>query len=164
MKNNIIVKYFKNTEGVTLVEVMIALVVLLLVFMGLLQAALLSIDHNIRNILRDEAIKIATERMEEARSLPFTQTTDNLLSDANALPGGADCPTTFTFGTGVLRERNVRNITGFDFCTNRTAGRTDGTPGFLDPPANNTKRVTITVGWRWKGEDYTHTATTLRRR
>ena len=39
--------------GFTLVEVMIALVVLLLVFLALMQTALVSIDSNMKNNLRD---------------------------------------------------------------------------------------------------------------
>ena len=69
--------FFVTQDGVSLVEVMIALVVLLLVFMGLLQAALLGIDSNMRNIIRDEAVTVAAMRMEEARSMPF----DNVVND-----------------------------------------------------------------------------------
>jgi prepilin-type N-terminal cleavage/methylation domain-containing protein len=43
----------ENSRGVSLVEVMIALTVLLVVFLGLMQAALLSIEQNMKNLLRD---------------------------------------------------------------------------------------------------------------
>ncbi len=69
--------FFVTQDGVSLVEVMIALVVLLLVFMGLLQAALLGIDSNMRNIIRDEAVTVAAMRMEEARSMPFDTVVDD---------------------------------------------------------------------------------------
>jgi prepilin-type N-terminal cleavage/methylation domain-containing protein len=55
-------------HGVSLVEVMISLVILLFVFMGLIQAALLSIDSNIRNEIRDEAVRIASEDMARRRA------------------------------------------------------------------------------------------------
>ena len=57
-----------NKKGVSLVEVMISLVILLIVSMGLLQASLLSIDSNVRNELRDEAVRIASESMAQRRS------------------------------------------------------------------------------------------------
>ena len=80
----------KTENGFSLVEVMIALVVLLLVFMGLMQSALLGIDSNLRNIFRDEALRIAAERMEEAKSLPFdvvvNDTADAVADDNLALP------------------------------------------------------------------------------
>lgn len=140
-----------NKKGLTLVEVMIALVVLLLVSLALMQTALVSIDANMTNVLRDEAVDIAEMRMNEARNLPFTATVDNLTSDIGSL-SGADCPTAFS-ATGVPIQRNLRNITNFDFCTNRV----------VTPLGTDTKQVTITVGWRWKGEDYTHSITTIRK-
>jgi type IV pilus assembly protein PilV len=152
-----------NNHGVSLVEVLIALVVLMLVFMGLLQAAILSIDHNVRNLLRDEATKVATSRMEELRSRSF----DELESDTGSL-AGFDCPTVFP-GTGLPFERDVRNIQGFDFCTNMTCLEL-GDPTVIDGNCATTidnaqtKRMTIRVGWRWKGENFTHTVTTVRRR
>ncbi len=47
---------------------MIALVVLLVVSLALMQTALVSIDANMTNILRDEAVGIAEMRMNEARN------------------------------------------------------------------------------------------------
>jgi prepilin-type N-terminal cleavage/methylation domain-containing protein len=140
-----------NKKGLTLVEVMIALVVLLLVSLALMQTAMVSIDANTKNALRDEAVRIAEMRMNEARNLPFTTTVDNLVSDTGSL-AGADCPTGFS-ATGVLIQRNLKNITNLDFCTNRT----------VTTLGNDNKQVTITVGWRWKGENYTHSIATIRK-
>ncbi len=153
-----------NKTGLTLVEVMIALVIVLLVFLALMQTALVSIDSNMRNILRDEATNIAEQRMNEARDLQFTQLVDNLVSDAGVplsdyLDGGCtsgcnDCPTGFS--TGKCWCRNVRSISGFKFCTNRTA--------VLNSTNTDIKQVTITVGWKWKGENYTHSISTIVRK
>jgi type IV pilus assembly protein PilV len=132
-------------KGFTLIEVMIALVVMLFVFLALLQTALLSIDSNMRNVLRDEAVRIAEERMNEARNLSF----DSLASDTNPLPANS-CPNGFPT-EGELIEREFRNIASFDFCTNVT----------VDDLDSDNKQVTITVGWVWKGEDYTHSITTI---
>ena len=75
---------------------MIALCVLLLVFMGLLQSALLAIDSNMRTIFRDEALRIAAERMEETRSMPFddviNDTADTIADDNLALPACQNPP------------------------------------------------------------------------
>jgi type IV pilus assembly protein PilV len=122
-----------NKKGLTLVEVMIALVVLLLVSLALMQTALVSIDANMRNVLRDEAVGIAEMRMNEARNTPF----DSLVSD------GADIPIT----------RNIRSITNFPYTTRMTVTN-----------LNTVNRVDITVGWTWKGENYTHSITTIVRR
>ncbi len=50
---------------------MIAFVVLLFVFLALMQTALVSIDSNMRNVLRDEAVRVAEERMNAHRNVPF---------------------------------------------------------------------------------------------
>jgi len=62
----------KNKKGLTLVEILIALVITLVVFLGLMQTALLSIDANTTNLLREEAISIAEERMRELRDFSFS--------------------------------------------------------------------------------------------
>lgn len=141
---------FRNKKGLTLVEVLISLVVLLIVFLALMQTALVAIDSNMRNVLRDEAINIAEMRVEEARNLVFTFSADTLLSDAAPIAG---CPTGFP-ANGILVEREIRNIPSFDFCTNRTVASID---------AEN-KRVNIRVDWSWKGESFTHTISTIIRR
>lgn len=141
-----------NKKGFTLVEVVIALTVSLLVFFALMQTALVSIDSNMKNNLRDEAANIAAMRMEQARNLKYTLSTDNLVSDAADISGEADCPTTPTaFATGELVTRDFRNIAGFKFCTNRNVTVID----------SNTKRVAIRVGWKWRNEDFNHNISTV---
>jgi type IV pilus assembly protein PilV len=123
-----------DKKGISLIEVMIALVVLLVVSLALMQTALVSIDANMTNILRDEAVGIAEMRMNETRNTSF----DSLVSD------GADIPIT----------RNIRSITNFPYTTRMTVTNLNTT----------VNRVDITVGWTWKGENYTHSITTIVRR
>ena len=146
----------QNKRGVTLVEVMIALVILLLVFLALMQTALVSIDANMKNVLRDEAVSIAEQRINEARSNSFNALSFNTLvvSDAGALPAGVDCPG--TFAVGVRIQRNFRNIINKDFCTNQTVTPLGAT--------GDVRQVNIRVIWNWKGEAFNHGITTLIRR
>lgn len=123
-----------DKKGLTLVEVMIALLVLLVVSLALMQTALVSIDANMTNILRDEAVSIAEMRMNEARSTPF----DTLVSETVDIP----------------IARNLRNVTGFTYATRMTVTNL----GIDD------RQVNIAVGWIWKGENYTHNITTIVRR
>jgi len=133
-----------SNKGVTLIEVMIALVVLLLVFLGLMQSALLSIDANLRNILRDEAIAIAEQKMSELKNAPF-----------DSLVAGTTCQTI---------SRDIRNFTGeYDVCeiiANLDTGE-------------NTKSVQVVVGWDRRKEnppmfptdrEFQHSITTVLRR
>ncbi|MEW6418815.1 MAG: hypothetical protein AB1480_11960 [Nitrospirota bacterium] len=144
-------------RGLTLVEVLIALVVVLVVFLALMQTALIGIDSNMRNILRDEAVGIAEMRMNVVRNTPFT----SVVSDTGSL-SGYDCPTGFST-IGVPFERNLKNISGFDFCTNMTCTELGGDANCATSDVDN-KMIDITVGWKWKGEGYTHSIRTIRKR
>ena len=130
-----------NKKGLTLVEVMIALVIVLLVFLALMQTALVSIEANTVNLLREEAVSIAEMRMNQSRNLPF----DSLVSDASSVPV----------------TRNIRNITG-GFTFNTLMAVTD--------LGGDNKQVNIAVTWDWKdktvanGNPYRHSITTIRRR
>ena len=151
----------KNKEGMTLVEVMVALVIFLFVFLALMQTALVSIDANMGSALREESARIAEERMNDARSKAFNTTTDSLTipwsaggaNDTSAL-SATDCPSPTFRGahpTGVGFKRDVRSIKNFPFCTNSTVVYNIGGPF---------AQVTINVGWQWKGIDYTNTIMT----
>jgi prepilin-type N-terminal cleavage/methylation domain-containing protein len=151
----------KNEKGFSLVEVMIALCILLLVFMGLMQSALLGIDNNMRNIFRDEALRIAAQRMDEAKNLPFddlvNDTVDIVADDNLALPACQNPPVSDPVNYPVRVQRNFRNIIDFPYGTRRTV--TD-----LDGPPVNTKQVQITVRWEYRDQCFTHSILSLRRR
>lgn len=161
----------RNKRGLTLVEVMIALVIFLFVFLALMQTALVSIDANMINSLRNEAVNIAEIRMNKARNDPFASLvsdTGSLLtvySDSGCTSGCNDCPTGSEFSTGRCECREVRSIPEFKFCTSLrcTEFGGDGICTTDDIGADN-KQINITVGWKWKGQDYRHNITTVRPR
>jgi prepilin-type N-terminal cleavage/methylation domain-containing protein len=140
----------KNNQGLTLIEVLVAMVVFLLVSLAMMQTALVGIDANSRNMLRDEAVTIAEMRMNEARNVPFA----SLISDA------ADVPIV----------RNVRNITGgVTFNTRMVVAELDGDSNLGTDDAN-TKQINVTTTWEWRdntvanGNAYTHRISTMRKR
>ena len=57
----------RNNRGFTLVEVMIAMLVLLVGLLGSLAGVMAAADYNLGNALRNEAIKIAQEQLENLR-------------------------------------------------------------------------------------------------
>ena len=125
--------------GVTLVEVMIALVVLLIVFMGLIQASLVSIDQNVRNEVRDEAVRIAAEYMTRTRATAFS-------------PGNATAPDPppilDTYIAFDVINRNFRNM-AVTYTVTRSVQNLD---------AEN-QRIGISVTWTYKAGEppITHT-------
>jgi len=116
---------------------MIALVVLLIVFMGLLQASIVSIQGNMRNILRDEAVRLTANRMNELRSRIFDH------ADLTAT-AGTDYPVDAIDFRAASVNFTVRRI-------------------IADIDANH-KQVTLTTSWAWQGENFTHSISTVRRR
>jgi Tfp pilus assembly protein PilV len=72
-------------KGLTLVEVMIAFLVLLFTSLALMQTALVSISANMQNVLRDEAVRVAEMRINDARSTAFDNITSNNLTVTRTL-------------------------------------------------------------------------------
>ena len=151
--------YVKTANGFSLVEVMVALCVLFLVFMGLMQSALLGIDSNMRNILRDEALKIAAERMEETRNLPFDSVVDDVVVAGEDVTFTGPCagPPIADPSYPVRVDRDFRNIVGFSYGTRMTVFDYGAAPA-------ETKRITITVRWEYRDTCFTHRIVSLRRR
>lgn len=128
-----------NKKGLTLVEVMIALVILLLVFLALMQTALLSINSNINNLIRDEAVSIAEQHMIFIRNMPFDSVTvTGFVADPRA-----EINDTRDFRNFSVTFRPQRQVT--------------------DQGLDN-KQVDITVSWDWKGETFTHSINAVLRR
>jgi len=57
----------RNRKGFTLVEVLVAMVIMAIILLGNMAALSLSYRRNLQNILRDEAVKVAQEEMERYR-------------------------------------------------------------------------------------------------
>lgn len=145
-----------NSQGVTLVEVMISLVILLIVFMGLIQASLLSINHNLRNEVRDEAVRVAASSMSRLRSFNYScGELDHHPSLQAVIQGtystcGYD-PTNATFVASLPQmntpQRNFRNLSiTYTVKKGVEVGAT-------------TKRITVEVQWQYPGEPDTQTHT-----
>ncbi|MGE5190093.1 MAG: type IV pilus modification PilV family protein [Gemmatimonadota bacterium] len=62
--------------GFTLVELVMAMAIMFIVFLGLTGIAMTGLEYNIQNVLRDEAVNVGETRMNEVRSLPF----DNIVT------------------------------------------------------------------------------------
>lgn len=66
-----------SVSGMTLVEVLVAMVIVFIVFLGMSSAGLVVLDQNIKNSQRDEAVSVAEMEIQKVRNTPF----DNLVSD-----------------------------------------------------------------------------------
>jgi type IV pilus assembly protein PilV len=128
----------KDKKGFSLVEILISLVLLLIVFLALTQTAMVSIDSNMTNILRDEAVSIAEMSMNEARNIPF----DNLVDSNDTV------------------NRNFRNIANFQYNVSRIITPLGSNNKQID--------ITVTWDWKNRtvanGNPYSHSISTIMRK
>ncbi|MDP2156138.1 MAG: hypothetical protein Q8K68_00315, partial [Nitrospirota bacterium] len=117
-------------------------VVMLIVFLGLTQAAFLSINHNMRNSLRDEAVAIASDQLSRLKGRTF--------DDMDGLAGTDPTPANFNMN----QTRTYKNIAPLTFTVAVNIIRLDA----------DTKQITITTTWAWQGDAFTHQIMTTRRR
>jgi len=60
----------QKNRGFTLVEVLVAIAFLTISMLAVLHALGLSVEHNMKNIIMDEAVRIAEQKMNELRNTP----------------------------------------------------------------------------------------------
>lgn len=65
----------KNNGGMTLVEVLVAMAIVFIVFLGMSSAGLVVLDQNIKNSQRDEAVSVAEMEMQQVRNTLFSTLT-----------------------------------------------------------------------------------------
>ena len=110
----------KNNGGMTLVEVLVAMAIVFIIFLGMSSAGLVVLDQNIKNSLRDEAVNVAEMEMQQVRNIPFPPTADN-----------------------HVVSRQIRGL-NVDYTVARTVANPDNTAPATDP---TNRQVTINVTW-----------------
>jgi type IV pilus assembly protein PilV len=137
-----------NKKGFTLVEVLVAFVVLLFVSLAMMQTALVSINANLTNVLRDEAVNIAATRMNDLRSAASTGSWASPPTEPSLAAGQVtEAPFTRTFRLFTVAFTPKRTITDI---------QTDLVRNLV-----LVKQVDIVVSWTWKGENFSHSVTTI---
>jgi prepilin-type N-terminal cleavage/methylation domain-containing protein len=122
-----------DTGGFSIVELIVAMVLLLFVALAMMQTALVSTDTNARNVLRDEGVRLASRTLDELRYEPF----DDLMPVFNGSSKDVDIK---------LRNMEVRYTV-----SNTVVEVTSGT-----------SRIDVQVEWSWRGELYNTSVSTLR--
>jgi type II secretory pathway pseudopilin PulG len=105
----------------TLVEVLVAMAIVFIIFLGMSSAGLVVLDQNIKNSQRDEAVGVAEMEMQEARNTLF----NDLASATDNVAVPID---------NVLRQIRGLNV---NYGVWRTVNHLDG----------NNLQVTIRVTW-----------------
>ena len=62
----------KNNGGMTLIEVLVAMAIVFIIFLGMSSAGLVVLDQNIKNSQRDEAVSVAEMEMQQVRNTLYS--------------------------------------------------------------------------------------------
>lgn len=122
---------FSNSQGFTLVEFLISIVILTVVLLALLESVTLSIAHNMKNQLRNQAILIADEKMNREKLKPF-----------DAISSGTTKNSTDSYTIGLAHK---------NYSSTKTISAT----------SNSSKSIDINVSWHYKGQRHTHSIISL---
>ncbi len=133
-----------SKAGYTLIEVLIALVILAIVSLALMKSSLLVIQKNQQNELRDEAVRIAEQTMNAIRFSPLgfdvaSASGDhlNLFVEDYPLPD----PVTRTIRGGTVQYAIRKTVIALG----------DG----------NNKQVTVTVSWSFQNQPASHSVVSI---
>ena len=128
-----------SASGMTLVEVIVAMAIVFIVFLGMSSAGLVVLDQNIKNSQRDEAVSVAEMELQQARNIPFATIADN---------------------THIVNRR-IRGM-NVNYTVARTVTNPNGSTPANDP---NNRLVTINVTWNrienQQTRSYNHTVLTI---
>lgn len=125
-----------DSSGFTLIEVMMAMLIVMVGLMGLLQAVNVATEHNLRNQLRDEATFLAEQWMGDLKSRGFTQ--------ISGVSGTQFSP---RLVNSRLRGGKIQ------YTVQRPCESTGG---------GTAAKLTVNVIWYYKGSQYSHSVSSLR--
>ena len=130
----------KNNGGMTLVEVLVAMAIVFIVFLGMSSAGLVVLDQNIKNSQRDEAVSVAEMEMQAGEEHAILRTIAN--------------------DNHVVTRRDLGE--GTSVTPSMDGGKSERHTPATDP---NNRRVTINVTWNRiennQTRSYNHTVLTI---
>ena len=126
----------RDVSGFTLVELLVAMSLLLIGLLGLLNSVEIAMEHNLKNQMRGEVVRIAEEAMSDMRSRPF----DSVSAGTMVIPS---------------KLRNIQR----SYTVKRTI------VAIPNPTATVTSRqYLVDVKWLYKNVSTTHSIATVRSR
>jgi len=121
-----------NNAAFTLLEVLVAMVILMVGLLGMLKAINLSIITNVQNSMRTQAASVAEDQLARKKSLPFDNITTGTTAKTLAVP--------------IAMRSTVLNY---------------NVTYFVDDISTESKRINIGVRWSYKGNNYEHVVSSI---
>jgi len=136
-----------DKQGFSLIEVMVALVIILISMLGFYSVTKRAMEGNLKDVIRDEGVKIGEGVINQIRELPFNQVDIGTWDNAEL---NNKLNFKFKGGNTNIIEKHVRNINvgyGVQVQVNTTN----------DP---NIRQVQVTINWNYRGKNYSHSIAT----
>ncbi len=122
-----------HNDGFTIVELLVSMVILLFVALAMMQTALLTMESNARNVIRDEGVRLASEQLNDLKTISE--------NDMEAKDGTSE---TFTV--------KIRNMTISYTVTYEVE----------ELATNEAAKIQVKVSWTWREQSYDATLSTIR--
>jgi len=122
-----------NRKGFTLLEFLVATVILAVGLLGLLQCINLAMEKNLENMYRTEAVVITDERMMQKRAIAFDSLSTTTANPSKILMHRAT--------RGVFKNYSVQEI--------------------VSQVTPHSKQIVINVSWKTKNASSSHSVSSL---
>ena len=128
-----------NRLGFTLIEFLIAILILMVGLLGLLQSINLAMDKSVETLFRNEALTVANDRILSLTSRTFTSlsTTTGVTSNVGRT------------ARGIYKNYSVTQV----------VAQITGAVGVTGVPAS--KRIDINVRWKVRNKPYSHSVSSI---
>ena len=128
-----------NYNGFTLIEFLVAIVILMVGLLGLLQSINIAMEKSVETIFRNEATVLANERVVQCSNLGFNDIVFDKWTTMQRAPRGA------------FKNYSVQTKT--TFLTNPPSSRLQGQPA--------STQIDVNVTWKVKKNSYTHSVSSV---
>jgi prepilin-type N-terminal cleavage/methylation domain-containing protein len=138
-------------KGFTLLEILIAMLILTVAILSLVSVTVMVIKGNSLNKMRNTATTLAKDQMEAVKNQAQTNF-DNIVNLTE---------TSITGFPGYERQRTVTTITGNSFCTGSAAPLPCCTGSGTGDCPDKKKNIAMQVRWQWQGNYHYVTLDTI---
>jgi len=117
----------RRQGGFTLIEVLVSIVILMVGLLGMFQAVNLALDKNLENQLRQKAIAVAEQQLNDLKGRSFSNITGNTSNFVRVASG--------SIFKNISVQRQITDLAATNSLT---------------------KQVSIRVWWNYRGRPYEH--------